>query len=99
MSVASISIRNGDCNQVQPSKTYNVPRQILQRYLKKDEFTIPNLGRKPEMGIEAENELEKYFILRQEYGFGLTRHELRVFAFNFMEKLGVTHRFGDFFLQ
>jgi hypothetical protein len=36
-------------------KTYNVPRQTLQRYLKKDEITIPKLGRKPEMGIEAEN--------------------------------------------
>jgi hypothetical protein len=44
-------------NQAQPSKTYNVPRQTLQRYLKKDEFTIPKLGRKPEMGIEAEMNL------------------------------------------
>jgi hypothetical protein len=58
MSRAIISIRDGDCN-----------RQTLQRYLKKDEFTIPKLGRKPEMGIEAENELERYLILHQECGF------------------------------
>jgi hypothetical protein len=49
------------------------------------------------MGIEAENELERYLILRQECCFGLTRHELRVLAFNFMEKLGVIHRFCDLF--
>jgi hypothetical protein len=59
----------------------------LQRYLKKDEFTIPKLGRKPEMGTEAENELERYLILRQKCGFGLTRHELRVFAFNLWKNL------------
>jgi hypothetical protein len=75
--------------------TYNVPRQTLQRYLKKDEFTIPKLGRKPEMGIEAENELERYLILRQECGFGLTRQELRALAFNLMKKLGVAHRLCD----
>jgi hypothetical protein len=45
------------------------------------------------MGLEAE-EFEKCLILRQECGFGLTRHELRVLAFNFMEKLGVTQRFN-----
>jgi hypothetical protein len=66
----------------------------LQLYLKKDEFAISKLGRETEMGIEAENELERYLILCQECGFGLARHELRVLAFNFMEKmLGVTHRF------
>jgi hypothetical protein len=69
----------------------------LQRYLKKDEFTIPKLGRKPEMGIEVDIELERYLIIRQECGFGLTRYELRVLAFNFLEKLGVTHRFCDLF--
>jgi ubiquinone biosynthesis protein COQ9 len=47
------------------------------------------------MGIEAENELERHLILRQECGFGLTRHELRALAFNFMKKLGVTHRLCD----
>jgi hypothetical protein len=73
-------------------------RQTLQRYLKKYEFTIPKLGRKTEIGIEAENELERYLILRQECGFVLTRHELRVVAFNCTEKLGVTHRFCDLFL-
>jgi hypothetical protein len=97
MSRAIISIRDGDCNQAQPTKAYNVPRQTLQRYLKKDEFTIPKLGRKSEMGIEAENELERYLILRQECGFGLTRHELRVLALNFMEKLGDTDSVIFFF--
>jgi hypothetical protein len=38
------------------------------------------------MVIEAEKELKKYLVLCQECGFGLTRHELRVLAFNFMEK-------------
>jgi hypothetical protein len=73
-------------------KTYNVLCQILQRYLKKYEFTIQKLGRKTEMGIEAGNELERCLILRQECGFGLTRHELRVLAFNKMGggDLGVT---------
>jgi hypothetical protein len=47
-----------------------------------------NLAEKTEMGIEAENELERYLILRQECGFGLARHELRVLAFNFMENVG-----------
>jgi hypothetical protein len=94
MSRAVISIRNGDCNQVKASKMYNVPRQALQRYLKKYKFTVPKLGRKPEMGIDAENCLEKYFILCQKCGFGLTRHELRTLAFSFMESLGFVHRFN-----
>jgi hypothetical protein len=46
------------------------------------------------MWIEPENDLEKYLILCQECGFGLTRHELRVLAFNFMESLGFAHRFN-----
>jgi hypothetical protein len=37
------------------SRAIIIPRQTLQRYLEKDEITIPKLGRKPEMGIEAEN--------------------------------------------
>jgi hypothetical protein len=82
---AIISFKNGDCNQVQTSRTYNVPRQTLKRYLKKDKFTISKLGRSLEMGIEEENELEKYLIVRKECGFGLARHELRVHAF-FMEE-------------
>jgi hypothetical protein len=93
MSRAVISIRNWDCNQVQASKMYNVSRQTLQRHFKKNEFTVPKLGRKPEMGIEAENDLKKYLLLRQECGFGLTKHELRALAFSFMEILGVAHRF------
>lgn len=94
MSRAVMSVRNGDCSQSQASKVYNVPRQTLQRYLLKDELKVPKLGRKPEMGVEAENDLERYLILRQEFGFGLTRTELRCLAFDFMEKLGVDHRFS-----
>jgi hypothetical protein len=55
---------------------------------------VPKLGRKPEMGIEVGNDLEKYLILSQECGFGLARHKLRAVAFNFMESLGVAHRFN-----
>jgi hypothetical protein len=70
MSRAIISIGDGDYNDVQPSETHNVPPQTLQRYLNKDEFTVPKLGRKPEMGIEAEHELGRYLIARQGCGFG-----------------------------
>jgi hypothetical protein len=90
MSRAIIFIRNGDCNQVQASKMYSVPRQTLQRYLKKDEFTIPKLGQKTEMGIKSENELKKCLILCRKCGFGLTIHELGVLAFNFIERLAMT---------
>jgi hypothetical protein len=40
------------------------------------------------MELEAENDLEKYLILRQEVVLNL----LRALAFSFMEKLGVAHR-------
>jgi hypothetical protein len=93
MSRAVMSLKNDDCSQLQASKIYNVPRQTLQRYLLKDEFKVPKLGRKLEMGVEAEDDL-RYLILRQEYGFGLKRTELRSLAFDFMEKLGVDHRFN-----
>jgi hypothetical protein len=65
-------------------KTYNILLQTLRWYLKKHELTTPKLVRKTEMGIETGNEFERYLILRQECGFGLTRCELRVLAFNFM---------------
>ena len=71
-----------------------MPRQTLQRYLQKEDFTVPKLGRKTELGIEAEEELERYLILRQECGFVLTRAKLRNLAFDFLEKLGVNHRFN-----
>jgi hypothetical protein len=75
----------------------SIQYQSLLVLLDPSYVTIPKLGRKPEMGIEAENEFGRYLILRQECGFGLTRHEIRVLAFNFMKKLGVTHRFCDLF--
>jgi hypothetical protein len=37
-----------------------------------DEFIVPKVCRKPKMFTEAENDLQKYFIIRQECGFGLT---------------------------
>jgi hypothetical protein len=83
---AILSTRKGDCNRAQASKMCNVPRQTIQRYLK---------GRNPEIGIEAENEFEKCFVLLQECSSGLTRHELWVVACSFMENLGVTDSVGD----
>jgi hypothetical protein len=90
MSRAIISIRNEDFSQEKTSKMCNTLSQTFQPYLRKAEFTAPKPDRKPKMRIESENKLYKYLILRQECGFGLTKNELRVLAFNFMEMLRVT---------
>jgi hypothetical protein len=68
---------------------YNVPRQTLQQYFKKGEFTITKFGRKPGVEIEAENVLDKYLILCQEVDL----ESLSALAFSLMENLGVAHRF------
>ncbi|GFR21686.1 hypothetical protein TNCT_320671 [Trichonephila clavata] len=74
---------------------YNVPRQTLQQYLLKNEFRVPKLDRKSDIGVEAEDDLEKYLILGQEYGFGLTRSELKNLAFDSIEKLEGDDVFND----
>lgn len=91
---AIFSIRNGMSKNT-ASKTYNVPRRTLVRYLNKNSNEKVKLGRKPTLTLEEENELKSRIIRLATIGYPLSRKLLRKCVYNYCHENNIPNVFSS----
>lgn len=81
------------------SKFYGIPKTSLMRNLSKlpadTEVKLPVMGRPTILGAKVERELVKYLLEMENRFFGLTRGDLKRFAYNLCMKKNIPHPFSS----
>lgn len=89
------SLNSGEMGVNEASRTYDIPSRTLRRRRHQGDRPIDlPLGPQGILGIENEKRLVRHIQKLEKAGFAPDRDTIRALAFQFAEKLGVSHRFN-----
>ncbi|XP_023011872.2 uncharacterized protein [Leptinotarsa decemlineata] len=99
MAQAILAIQEKKMGFLKASKTFGVPKTTLIRLSQKSNMPLKEvinikLGRKATLPPELETDLADYVLHMEESGFGLTRRDIKLLAYQLAEKNNLTHKFS-----
>lgn len=97
---AIFSVQGKNKTLSEAARCFNVPKATLFRMLAKCDIEPPilakeQLGRKPTLPLQIENELVKYCLLMEKKFYGLTQNDIRRMAYQLAVRNGISNNFNN----
>jgi len=95
--LAVVAVKSKSCSLNQAANDFEIPEATLRRYIKKEssDYSL-HLGRyRPVFSAELEDKLATYLVELGKRYFGMTKLQVRKFAYEYANKNGLQHCFDN----